>query len=120
MDVESVSRFTTFHPRCGTGFLISLVLLSIIFFTLLGPMPLYMRLLTRLVTIPLLAAISYEWIRFTAAHLDNPLIRLLIKPNLWAQRLTTIEPTKDMLEVAISAFTSMLSREKELASQKAA
>ncbi len=112
---ESVNRYTTYHPRCGTGFLISLVLLSILFFTLLGPMPLQTRLLTRLVTIPLLAAVSYEWIRFTAAHMDNPLIRILVKPNLWAQRLTTIEPSLEMLEVAIASFTTMFRREQELA-----
>jgi len=115
---DKVQRFSTIHPRCGTGFLISLVLISIIFFSLLGPMPLITRLITRILSIPFLAALTYEWIRWSANRLSNPIVKILVWPNLFAQRLTTIEPTKDMLEISIASFNSMYEQELMLAERK--
>ncbi len=103
----SVARFPIEHPRCGTAFLLTVVLISIVVFALLGPLPLWARLLSRLVLIPVVAGLAYEYIRFTARHLGNPLIKLLVVPNLALQRLTTREPDERMLEVAIAAFNSM-------------
>jgi len=104
---QSVARFPLEHPRCGTAFLLTVVVFSIILFALLGPLPLWERLASRLVLIPVVAGVAFEYIRLTARHLDNPLVRLLIAPNLALQRLTTREPDEHMLEVAIAAFQAM-------------
>lgn len=102
------------HPRCGTAFLLTLVVFSVIIFTILGPMPLLWKVVTRILFVPILAGIAYEYIRWTARHLDNPLVRLLIRPNLALQKLTTREPDAAMAEVALAAFNAMLEKELEL------
>ena len=107
----SVARFPLEHPRCGTAFLLTVVVFSILIFALLGPLPIWARLVSRVLLIPVVAGIAFEYIRFTARHLSNPLVRLLVTPNLALQRLTTREPDAHMLEVAITAFNAM--REKE-------
>jgi uncharacterized protein YqhQ len=104
---ENVSRFSLEHPRCGTAFLLTLVLLSVLVFALLGPLPVAWRFASRIIFIPVLAGLAYEYIRWTANHLNSPIVRLLIKPNLALQRLTTREPNKEMLEVSIAAFNTM-------------
>ncbi len=109
---EMVASHSIEHPRCGTAFLLTLILLSVLIFTLLGPMPLLWRLVTRILLIPVLAALAYEYIRWTAKHLDNPLVQFIIKPNLALQHLTTREPTLEMLEVAIASFNAMREQEQ--------
>lgn len=101
---ENVSRYPLEHPRCGTAFLLSVVVISILVYSLFPPMPLLVRFASRLVLLPVIAGIAYEFLRFTAAHQDNAFIRLITKPNLALQRLTTAEPDLSMLEVAITAF----------------
>ncbi len=107
----SVARFPLAHPRCGTAFLLTVVIFSILLFALVGPLPLWARLASRLLLIPVVAGLAFEYIRFTARHLSNPLVRLLILPNLALQRLTTREPDESMLEVAIAAFQAMRAKE---------
>lgn len=104
---EIVSKYSVEHPRCGTSFILTLVLLSIVVFSLFGPMALHWRLISRILMIPVLAGFSYEYIRLLSKHLDHPVIRFLIKPNLALQKLTTREPSLDMLEVSICAFNTM-------------
>jgi uncharacterized protein YqhQ len=104
---EKVAHFSVEHPRCGTAFLLTLVLLSIVLFSLLGPLPIWSRLVSRILFLPFLASISYEYIRWTANHLDSRFVRILVKPNLALQHLTTREPSLDMLEVSIAAFNAM-------------
>jgi len=111
---ESVACYPLEHARCGTSFLLTLVLLSILLFSLLGPLPLVWRLVSRVLLLPVLAGIAYEYIRWTAGHMDSRLVRWLIKPNMALQHLTTRVPTTDMLEVSIAAFNAMKSRETEL------
>ncbi|RPI27628.1 MAG: DUF1385 domain-containing protein [Chloroflexota bacterium] len=108
---QNVSTYSLEHPRCGTAFLLTLVLLSILVFALLGPLPMVWRLLSRIILLPVLAGIAYEYIRWTAKHINSPLVRLLVKPNLALQRLTTREPSLDMLEVSIAAFKAMRAQE---------
>ena len=108
---ESVSRFSLEHPRCGTAFMLTLVLFSILVFTAIGPLPLMWRLASRVLLIPVLAGLALEYIRWTANNLDKPLVRWLIKPNLALQHLTTREPDMGMLEVAIAAFKGMRTQE---------
>jgi uncharacterized protein YqhQ len=110
---ESVAKFSLEHPRCGTAFLLTLVLISILAFALIGPLPLIWRLLSRVLLIPVLAGIALEYIRWTANHLNNPIVRWMIKPNLALQRLTTREPDRSMLEVAIQSFNTMRAAEQE-------
>ncbi len=112
---ENVSHFSLEHPRCGTSFLLTLVLLSIIFFSLLGPLPMGVRLLSRILLLPVLAGVAYEYIRWTARHLEWGWVRQLIKPNMALQRLTTREPSMEMLEVSIAAFNAMKAKEFEVA-----
>ncbi len=109
---ESVSRFTTLHPRCGTAFLLTLVVLSILIFSLLGRPPLWLRLASRILFIPVLAGIAYEFIRFSARYMDKGWMRAIVAPNLALQRLTTREPELDMLAVAINAFDHMMAGER--------
>lgn len=111
---ESVAKYSLEHPRCGTAFLLTLVVFSVIFFTLLGPLPLGLRLASRIVLIPVMAGIAYEYIRWTANHLNWSLVRFLVKPNLALQHLTTREPSLPMLEVSIAAFNAMRSGEERL------
>jgi uncharacterized protein YqhQ len=111
---ESVAKFSLEHPRCGTAFILTLVLVSILVFTALGPLSMFWRLASRVLLIPVLAGISVEYIRWTANHLDSPIVRLLIKPNLALQSLTTREPDASMLEVAIQSFKTMRQAEQEL------
>lgn len=105
---ESVARYSTLHPRCGTGFLLVVMVVSILVFSLLGRPALLPRVISRVVLIPVIAGISYEVIRFGAAHYGNRLVRTVLYPSLALQRLTTNEPTLDMLEVAIVALKRVL------------
>ena len=111
---ETVSRFSLEHPRCGTAFLLTLVLFSVLLFSLLGPLPVFWRLASRVLLLPVLAGIAYEYIRWTANHLSSPLVRLLVKPNLALQSLTTRQPTLEMLEVSIAAFNAMRAGERQV------
>lgn len=110
---EAVGKFSVEHPRCGTSFILTLVFLSILIFSLFGPMALHWRLISRLLMIPVLAGISYEYIRLLSKILDTPFGKFISKPNLALQRLTTREPSRDMLEVAIRAFVEMKAMEDE-------
>ena len=104
---ETVQDYSREHARCGTAFLLIVVLLSVFLFTALGPMTLVWRLISRILLLPLLAGVAYEYLRWTAANQHNPLVRILIRPNLALQRLTTNEPTLDIIEVSIAAFNAM-------------
>ena len=112
---ENVMRYSLEHPRCGTAFLLTLVVFSVIIFTLIGPLPIVARILSRILLLPFIAGLAYEYIRFTANYIDHPIVKVMIKPNLALQHLTTREPDQGMLEVAIAAFNKM--REEELINQ---
>lgn len=108
---EMVKQYSLQHPRCGTAFILYVVLFSVIIFTFLGDIEWLLLIISRLVLIPVIAMIAYEYIRFTADHLDNPIISLLAKPGLWLQKLTTNEPDEKILEVSIAAFNAMYTLE---------
>jgi len=110
---ESVAKHSLQHPRCGTAFLLTVVIISILFFSLFPPMSIPVRILSRIVFFPVVAGIAYEVIRFTARHQDKAIIRAITKPNLALQRLTTREPDEGMLAVAIAAFKEVLATEVE-------
>lgn len=104
---ENVMPYSVQHTRCGTSFILTLVLLSILIFSLFGPMAIHWRLISRLLMIPVLAGISYEYIHFLSKRMVSPFVKLMVKPNLALQQLTTREPTLDMVEVSIKAFNMM-------------
>ena len=114
LTVERVRPFPTAHTRCGTSFLLTLVVLSVLLFAPLRPPSLLWRLLSRLALLPVLAGISYELIRLTARFADRPWMGPLVSPNLALQRLTTREPDDTMIEVAIAALRSVLADEKSV------
>jgi uncharacterized protein YqhQ len=113
LNVSSVMSFSVQHPRCGTSFLLTLVVFSIILFSFFGDIPFLIKLISRIVFIPLIAMLAYEFIRWLGNHLDNPIIKLVAMPNMALQKLTTREPSPEMVEVAIKAFTSLIEFEKE-------
>ena len=102
LTVENVMKASRFHKRCGTSFLFIVMIVSILVFMCIDSRTLWLRLLLRVLLVPVIAGISYEFIRYAGNH-NNVCANVLSKPGLWVQRLTTIEPTPDMAEVAIKA-----------------
>jgi uncharacterized protein YqhQ len=105
---EVVARYSTAHTRCGTGFLLSVMVIAIFVFAPFHFDNLALRLLSRIVLIPVVAGISYELMRFSAARANNPVVRIWITPGMMLQRLTTREPDTSMLECAIAALLPVL------------
>lgn len=110
---DVVANYPIEHPRCGTAFMLTFVLISILVHSVLGDMSFVWRLASRVLLIPVIAGIAVEYIRWTANHLDSPIVRFLIKPNLALQSLTTRQPDTSMLEVAIESFKTMRKAEQE-------
>ena len=108
LTVESVRRFPEAHPRCGTSFLMTVVVVSIILFILIPRDPWWILIGSRIVLIPFIGAISYELIRYAGTHPTQFWVRLLGAPNLWLQELTTRPPEDEMIEVAIEAMNYAL------------
>ena len=113
LTADAVRPFTTAHSRCGTGFLLVVLVFFVLLTSLLGRPPLVWRLLSRLALLPVVAALAYEFIKFTARHGDNRLIRLLVAPSLRLQKLTTREPDDHMVEVAIAALKTVANADVE-------
>lgn len=111
LTVENAMKHTRFHKRCGTSFLLIVMLVSIFVFAFLGWPSLIERIVSRIVLLPVVAGISYEIIRFSA-NSDNCILGWAVKPGLWLQRLTTKEPEPDMLEVAIESAKAVLPADK--------
>ncbi len=110
---EVVATYPIEHPRCGTAFMLTFILMSVLVHSLLGDPTLFWRLSSRILLIPVIAGLAVEYIRWTANHLNSPLVRLLIKPNLALQSLTTRQPDTSMLEVAIESFKTMRKAEQD-------
>jgi uncharacterized protein YqhQ len=104
----SVQRFTTIHVRCGTAFLLWVVVISIAVFALIGHPPLLLGVASRIALVPVIAAISYEILRLGARFYSVPPVRVALQPGLWLQRLTTREPSDDQVAVAITALQTVL------------
>lgn len=106
LTVENVRKQTTVHKRCGTSFLLIVMFVSILFFMFIVVGNLWLRMVLRILLIPVIAGLSYEFIRFAGSH-DNKIINVLSKPGLMLQGLTTAEPTDDMIEVAIASVEAV-------------
>ena len=111
LEIESIRKYSRLHPRCGTNFLLIVMVVSIFMFAFLGWPDLWLRILSRVVLLPLVAGISYEIIRF-AGSCDNPLVAMLMKPGLWLQYMTTREPSDDQIEVAVRALEAVRPEEE--------
>jgi len=111
---ENVQRYSLIHPRCGTAFLLWVMVISIFVFALFGKLDWYWLIITRIAFLPVIAGIAYEVIRFAGKHSDNRVLMILLAPGLWLQRLTTREPSLDQLEVSIRALREVLDREGAL------
>lgn len=108
LKVENVRQFTTLHPRCGTNFLMIVMLISMFIFTFLGWPNLVERILSRVILMPVIAGVSYEIIRFAGAHADNTCVHYAIMPGLLLQKLTTRQPDDSQMEVAIASLKAVL------------
>lgn len=106
LNVDNVMKSSRFHKRCGTGFLFYIIIISVILFMFIKADTVLLRILVRLLLVPLIAGLSYELLKLTG-KIDNAFIRALTKPALFFQRFTTREPSSDMVEVAISAVKAL-------------
>lgn len=107
LTVENVQKFPRLHPRCGTNFLLIVMVVAIVFHVFFGWPDLWLRILSRLAVLPVVAGVSYEIIRF-AGRSDNRIVRIMITPGLWLQYLTTRPPADEMVEVAIESLKAVL------------
>jgi len=104
MEVEAVRKYSTAHVRCGTSFLFVVLIIAIIVFALVGRPSIWLMVLSRILLIPVIAALGYEVIYFGARHTNNPLVRVILAPGLWLQGLTTKKPDDSQIEVALTAM----------------
>jgi uncharacterized protein YqhQ len=111
---ENVQRFSLIHPRCGTAFLLWVMVIAIFVFAFLGQPDWPWLIASRILLLPVIAGIAYELIRFAGRHTDNGILMTLLAPGLWLQRLTTREPALDQVEVSIRALKDVLAREGRL------
>src|SRR5947208_8434371 len=112
---ERVQRFSLIHVRCGTAFLLWVMVIAIFVFAFFGRPAWYWLIATRILLLPVIAGIAYELIRFAGKHAGNRFLMTLLAPGLWLQRLTTREPTLDQLEVSIRALRDVLEVERRAA-----
>ena len=113
---ENVEKYSTLHPRCGTSFLLIVMMVSILIFSMIPKDWYFMeKFLSRLILMPLIAGVSYEFIKFSSKRMKNPLVRFAAAPGLWLQKLTTGNPSHDQIEVAVRALREVLEKgEKEI------
>src|SRR2546427_9517151 len=103
-----VQRYSLIHPRCGTAFLLWVMVIAIFVFAFFGRPAWYWLIAERILLLPLIAGLAYELIRFAGKHSGNRVVMTLLAPGLWLQRLTTREPTLDQIEVSIRALQEVL------------
>ena len=114
---EAIRKYSPAHPRCGTAFLLTVMVVAILVFVFVPREPLWWLVASRIVFIPLIAAAAYEVIRFSGRYEDNPLVRLISAPNLLLQKLTTRWPDDDQIEVAVAAMETALEADRETITQ---
>ncbi|MBI2886860.1 MAG: DUF1385 domain-containing protein [Chloroflexi bacterium] len=113
LTIAEVQRFSPAHPRCGTSFILTVMVVAVLVFALLGQPPLEWRVLSRILLLPLVAGASYEALRFGASHLGSGIVRATVGPGLALQRLTTREPDDAQVEVALASFNALRAAEAQ-------
>jgi len=114
LTVDNAKTHTTLHPRCGTAFLMTVFVVAIVVFSVAGNPALWLKVLSRILLLPVVTGLSYEALRFTGQHFDRWWVRALAQPGLWLQRLTTASPDDDMIEVALAALRRAVGAEEKL------
>ncbi len=112
LEVSNALNYGTANPRCGTSFLFAVLVIAILVYSVVGKPSIGIMVISRILLLPVIAALGYEFIYFTSRHADNPVMRLLMTPGLWLQSLTTREPDDKQLEVALSALKKVLEVEQ--------
>jgi len=112
LEPEIVQRYSLIHPRCGTAFLLWVMVIAVFVFAFFGRPVWYWLIVTRILLLPVIAGLAYELIRFAGKHSDNRVLMAVLAPGLWLQRLTTREPSLDQLEVSIRALREVLDLEE--------
>ena len=115
----NVQRFSLIHPRCGTAFLLWVMVIAVFVFAFFGRPTWYWLIAERILLLPLIAGLAYELIRFAGRHQGNRVLMAILAPGMWLQRLTTREPTLDQIEVSIRALDEVLDREGRTVSSPA-
>ena len=115
LNIAHIRRYPTAHPRCGTAFLLVVMVVAILAFIFVGREPFWWLIASRIVLVPLIAAVSYEVIRFSGRHAANPLVALITAPSLALQSLTTRQPDDDQIEIAIAAMQQAQAADAECA-----
>jgi uncharacterized protein YqhQ len=118
LEPERVQRFSLIHPRCGTAFLLWVMVIAIFVFAFFGRPAWYWLIVSRILLLPVIAGLAYEVIRFAGKHTGNRFVLAVLAPGLWLQRLTTREPSLDQLEVSIRALKEVLSLEGRLSPEE--
>jgi uncharacterized protein YqhQ len=118
LEPERVQRYSLIHPRCGTAFLLWVMVIAIFVFAFLGQPDWYWLIASRILLLPVIAGIAYELIRFAGRNAGNRVLMTLLAPGLWLQRLTTREPTLEQLEVSIRALKEVLRLEGGVAEEE--
>jgi uncharacterized protein YqhQ len=113
LEHDVIDRYPKEHVRCGTNFLIIVMIITIFVFTLFGTPDLWWRILSRVIAIPVIAAISYEALRLGARYPGSLLMRALMAPGIWLQKITTQQPDREQIEIAVTSFRELLRREAE-------
>lgn len=108
LEIEAVKKYNKAHVRCGTSFLFAVLIIAIVVFALIGRPSLWLMVLSRILLIPVIAALGYEATHFGARHVKNSLVRAILAPGLWLQTLTTREPDDSQLEVALTALNKVV------------
>jgi uncharacterized protein YqhQ len=116
---ERVDRYSTLHVRCGTNFLLLVMVTTIFVFALFGNPGLFWRIATRILAIPIIAGLAFEMLRLGAKYPDSLFMRIVMKPGLWLQKITTKPPDRDQVEVAIASFNEVLRRERDARAEPA-
>ncbi|ADG83738.1 DUF1385 domain-containing protein [Thermincola potens] len=118
LTVENVRKYSTLHPRCGTSFLLIVMVIMIFLYSFLGKPGLLVRIVSRIALLPIVAGISYEIIKLSGKYSRHPLMKIIIAPGLWLQKLTTREPDDAQIEVAIKALKAILPEEKTVKTEE--
>ncbi len=113
LNIDSIRKYPTAHPRCGTAFLLTVMIVAIVVFSLVPREPLWWLILSRIILIPVIASFSYEIIRFNGRHSGNLFVQWLTAPSLWLQGLTTKQPEDDQIQVAVSAMNAAIASDQD-------
>ncbi len=113
LNIDRIRKYPTAHPRCGTAFLLTVMIVAIIVFSLVPREPMWWLILSRIILIPVIASFSYEVIRFNGRHSGNLFVQWLTAPSLWLQGLTTKQPDDDQIEVAVCAMNAAIESDQD-------